>query len=80
MVKAVGLFSGLSYYTTGDWRKLLRMSEVFSENAEGLEREGVQVTDPCHHSFAEPLLELRDGTQAGVQPQDVQTNDGTLEW
>ena len=55
----------LSYYTTGDWRKLLRMSEVFSKTAVGLEREVVQVTDPCHHSIAEPLLELRDGTQAG---------------
>lgn len=56
------------------------MSEVFSKNAVGLKREVVQVTDPYHHSFAEPLLELRDGTQAGPQPQNVQTNDGTLEW
>lgn len=38
------------------------------------------VTDPATHSFAEPLLGLRNGIQAGPRLQNVQTNDGTLEW
>lgn len=36
------------------------------------------VTDPATHSFAEPLLELRGGTQAGPRLQNVQANDGTF--
>jgi hypothetical protein len=43
VVKAVlGCSWGLSYYTTGDWRKLLRRSEVFSKN--GISEEGLT----CH--------------------------------
>jgi len=45
----LGCSWGLSYYTTGDWRKLLRTSEVFSKNGVrvSLERELVQlVADP----------------------------------
>jgi hypothetical protein len=53
---------GLSYYTTSDWRKLFRASEISPRRMGEKDVVNLVTQPPATHSFAVPL---RNGIRAG---------------